>query len=149
MTWLPVDNAASIILDLCRINTASDRASKHSEQPLDPKLVYHVLNPNRFHWSRDMLPSLSAAGLQFETLSTQEWMERLRASSRDPEVNPPIKLLDWFESKYGCGMNPENVGPLEYQTEETEKASETIRNVQDVTDKAFVALLLKWLTPRW
>ncbi|KAK1499486.1 hypothetical protein CCUS01_00211 [Colletotrichum cuscutae] len=97
MTWLPVDHAAAAILEI--IN--ADATPQPSERDTDPDLVYHVLNPTRFHWTRDMLPSLSEAGLRFEILPTNQWMDKLRQSKRDPKKNPPIKLLDWFESKYG------------------------------------------------
>jgi hypothetical protein len=145
MSWLPVDYAARIILDVCDVsNTTSlpDRAR-------DPDLVYHILNPTRFHWTRDMLPVLSEAGLKFEALPTDQWMERLRNSVRDPKTNPPIKLLDWFESKYGHGASTTKKGVLDFATDETRMDSETLRNVPDVTDKAYVSKIVERLRNRW
>lgn len=137
MSWLPVDYAARIILDLC------------NKRNVRPDLVYHVLNPTRFHWTRDMLPALSAAGLQFEALPTDQWMDRLRNSDRDPKKNPPIKLLDWFESKYGSKASTAKKGVLEYLTEETKKDSETLSNVPDVTNKAYVSMVIERLRKHW
>ena len=76
--------------------------------------------------TKEMLPALSAAGLKFEVLPTDQWMEKLRTSSKDPIKNPPIKLLDWFESKYGHRGTSTNKGILEYSTQETRKKSETL-----------------------
>ncbi|KAF4981173.1 hypothetical protein FZEAL_2973 [Fusarium zealandicum] len=145
MTWLPVDRAASAILDLANIGA---KAPREAEQ--DPDLVYHILNPTRFHWSRDMLPSMASAGLKFETLPTGQWMDRLRNSDRDPSKNPPIKLLDWFEGKYGPkAASSAEKGPLEFVTEKSRADSETLRNVPDVTDVAYVKMLLGRLQKRW
>jgi hypothetical protein len=43
---------------------------------------------------------LRAAGLTFEQVTEQEWLARLAASNPDPAVNPTIKLLDFYKSKY-------------------------------------------------
>ncbi|KXH32117.1 hypothetical protein CSAL01_04209 [Colletotrichum salicis] len=59
MTWLPADHAVTAILELVNAYTIP----QPSERETDPDLVYHILNPTRFHWTRDMLPSLAEAGL--------------------------------------------------------------------------------------
>lgn len=145
MTWLPVDYAARIILDLCDVNSTTSNGAGF----FNPSLVYHVLNPTRFHWTKDMLPVLSAAGLKFEVLPTDQWMEKLRDSDRDPKKNPPIKLLDWFESKYGHGTSSKSKGPLVYLTEETRKKSETLGKITDVTDTQYVRLMIERLQKQW
>ena len=142
MTWLPVDYAARIILDVCKPDCAVTRAS-------DPDLVYHVLNPARFHWTRDMLPALSEAGLQFESLPTDQWMDRLRNSDRDPKKNPPIKLLDWFESKYGSAASTKPKGPLEYLTKEIGKDSVSLGQIRSVTDSKYMSMVIDRLKKRW
>lgn len=115
----------------------------------DPELVYHVVNPRRFHWTRDMLPALLAAGLDFEAVSTDQWMEKLRHSDRDPKKNPPIKLLDWFESKYGHGTSTKAKGPLVYLTEETSRRSQSMGQISDVTEVEYVRLMVDWLKREW
>lgn len=145
MTWLPVDSAAAAIIELAGI--AGD--GKRIDPASDSDIVYHVLNPQRFHWTRDMLPSLAKAGLVFETLSTDQWMEKLRNSDRDATKNPPIKLLEWFESKYGHSRSNIQSGGLVYMTEETRKNSETLRNVPDVTEVGFVQMMLNRLRKHW
>ncbi|KAH7402810.1 hypothetical protein BKA66DRAFT_604348 [Pyrenochaeta sp. MPI-SDFR-AT-0127] len=145
MSWLPVDYAARVILDVCAIaNTKS-----LPDRTRNPDLVYHVLNPTRFHWTRDMLPALANAGLKFEALPTDQWMDRLRNSEKDPKKNPPIKLLDWFESKYGHGASTAKKGNLDFVTVETRRDSETLGNVPDVTDKEYMSKVIKRLKKHW
>ncbi|GAW27379.1 putative nrps-like enzyme [Rosellinia necatrix] len=145
MTWLPVDCAAAAIVELAGV-----AGNGHPSDPaVDLDTVYHVLNPRRFHWTRDMLPSLAKAGLEFERLPTDQWMERLRGSDRDPAKNPPIKLLEWFESKYGHGKPATQGGGLVYLTDETRGRSETLRNVPDVTEVGFVGMMLGRLRKHW
>lgn len=150
MSWLPVDHAARIILDCCDVtinSSASDTPGVVQSSPSD--LVYHVLNPTRFHWTRDMLPALAAAGFKFETLPTNQWMDRLRNSDRDATKNPPIKLLEWFESKYGHGASTKNEGLLVYQTEETSAKSESMRGIPSVTDVEYVRKVIERLQEEW
>lgn len=142
MTWLPVDFAATIILDLASAEKAADRCSNSD-------LVYHVLNPTKFHWTQDMIPALSAAGLEFEILPTEDWMELLRNSDRDPKKNPPIKLLDWFESKYGHGASEANKGTLDYFTEETKADSKAMNTLPNVVDEVFVRMMIERLRKHW
>ncbi|SCO81624.1 related to nonribosomal peptide synthetase MxcG [Fusarium oxysporum] len=145
MTWLPVDLAASTILDLAKLGAQSP-----SDRSSDPDLVYHILNPVRFHWANDMLPSMTKAGFKFETLPTDQWMDRLRNSERDPAKNPPIKLLDWFEGKYGNkAASSAEKGPLDYLTDKSREDSETLRNVPDVTNVEYVKMMLGRLQARW
>lgn len=142
MSWLPVDYAAHIILDLCSVPSSPSA-------PRDPDLVYHVLNPKRFHWTRDMLPALAAAGLKFEALPTDQWMERLHSSDRDPAKNPPIKLLDWFEGKYGHGAKSGNKGVLEFVTDKTGRDSKTFGRIPSVTDAVYMGKVIERLRRGW
>lgn len=89
-TWLPVDVVANTIIDLIRVPA--------SEAALDS--VFHVVNPTSFHWTRDLIPALKAAGLAFEEVDQQQWVQRLRNSNPDPVANPPFKLVDFFTNKY-------------------------------------------------
>ncbi|KAG9185968.1 hypothetical protein G6011_02524 [Alternaria panax] len=150
MSWLPVDHAARIILDCCDVATTPfDSDSRDIIEISPPDLVYHVLNPTRFHWTRDMLPALASAGFKFETLPTDEWMQRLRESEQDPQKNPPIKLLDWFESKYGHGANTKNKGVLVYQTEKTRAKSESMRRIPSVTTVEYIRKVINRLQEEW
>jgi hypothetical protein len=68
----------------------------------DVDLIYHVLNPARFDWAKDLLPALKKSKLpSFEPVPPREWLQRLREGEQDPERNPSVKLIDFWERKYG------------------------------------------------
>jgi len=84
--WLPVDVVASAVVDTSLGSAGAG--------------VMNVVNHQSFHWTRDLLPALHNAGLSFKELSQKEWVAALRASNPDPVANPPIKLVEFFGSKY-------------------------------------------------
>lgn len=150
MTWLPVDYAAAVVLDLAQIPGEVDIIREQDKTiTRDPDLVYHVLSPRGFHWTREMIPVLEKAGLQFKILPTYQWMDRLRQSDRDPVKNPPIKLLSWFEGKYGSAESSATTETLKYSTSETLKASPTLGALPDVTDERFVKRMIDRLMEHW
>ena len=55
--------------------------------------VYHVLNPNTSSDWEVILEGLKMAGLQFDIVSREEWLDRLAKSDPDAASNPTIKLL--------------------------------------------------------
>lgn len=69
----------------------------------DAAVVYHILNPQTFSWKDDFIPALRRTGLlpPFEVVDPAEWLEKLRDSDTDVEVNPSRKLLAFWEAKYG------------------------------------------------
>ncbi|KAK2608982.1 hypothetical protein QQS21_002462 [Conoideocrella luteorostrata] len=85
-SWLPVDVVAKAVSEI----TLSDAGS----------IVANVTNPCTFNWNKELLPALRFAGLNFDEVEPKEWVRRLRTSNPDPIANPPIKLLDFFASKY-------------------------------------------------
>jgi thioester reductase-like protein len=132
LSWLPVDDVARVIVELC-----------HAPEPHD---VYHVVNPRLFNWTKDLLPMLRAAGLSFESVSPQAWLEKLAASNPDPTVNPTIKLLDFFKTKYA---NPSTGPAVVYETRVTEAASPTLKAVQ-APDAALVRKMVEhWRAEDW
>lgn len=147
MTWLPVDLAAKAILELAQL--PRNGPSTQSTLPIDASTVYHVLNPTRFHWTKEMIPALVKAGLEFELLPTEQWMERLRKSDRDATKNPPIKLLNWFESKYGSAINSSKTELLLYSTDKTAHDSPTLAALPPVTDPDFILLMVQQLKRLW
>lgn len=85
-SWLPVDTTAESVAQI----SLSDAGS----------VFTNVANPRTFDWTADLLPALKQAGLNFDEVEPQEWVNRLRNSTSDPVKNPPIKLVDFFASKY-------------------------------------------------
>ena len=113
-SWLPVDVVAQTAIDI----SLSDAAGG---------LVANVVNPQNFSWTADLLPALRVAGLEFEEVAPSEWIRRLRVSDPDPTVNPPIKLVDFFASKYdddnGDGDKDERALPSLSKTYATANAT--------------------------
>jgi carbohydrate kinase (thermoresistant glucokinase family) len=86
VSWLPVDTVAEAVVDISLSEAGS--------------VFTNVVNPTMFSWTQDLLPALRKAGLTFDEVEPKEWIARLRASNPDPKQNPPIKLVDFFASKY-------------------------------------------------
>jgi carbohydrate kinase (thermoresistant glucokinase family) len=133
--WLPVDVVASTISE---ISLRSDGAG-----------VMNVVNHQSFHWTRDLLPALHNAGLSFKNLPQKEWVAALRDSNLDPVVNPPIKLLEFFASKYDNDL-PRDA--LTYDTSYAQFLSPSLATApvlnQSLVDK-FVShfLATSWASP--
>jgi carbohydrate kinase (thermoresistant glucokinase family) len=85
-SWTPVDFVAKAVTEI----SFSDAGS----------VVANVTNAKTFSWTDDLLPTLREAGLQFDEVEPKEWVRRLRESNQDALANPPIKLADFFASKY-------------------------------------------------
>jgi thioester reductase-like protein len=84
--WLPVDVVADSVIESSLSNA--------------PSGVMNIVNQYVFHWTREFLPQLHKAGLEFEELDQRAWIQRLRNANPDPVANPPIKLVEFFASKY-------------------------------------------------
>ncbi|KAL4898547.1 hypothetical protein BDV59DRAFT_197449 [Aspergillus ambiguus] len=112
LSWTPVDVVAASVIDLTLAFDAAD--------------VMNVTSPTLNHWTRDLLPLLRQAGLEFEEVPKQEWLNRLRNSNQDPGVNPPIKLMEFFASKYG---NDEPSRVLLYDTKKAQSAAPALRQL--------------------
>jgi len=90
-SWLPVDVVAAAVIEI-GLNDYSEDGR--------PSEVYHVVDRKRFHWTDDLLPKLRSTGMEFEDVEPLEWLKRVRARP-DPDKNPPYKLMEFFEAKYG------------------------------------------------
>lgn len=126
LSWTPVDVMAASIIELSLSSTAGE--------------VLNVTNPTLNHWSKDLLPLLREAGLDFEELPKQQWLQRLRESNQDPEFNPPIKLLEFFASKYD-NTNPTRT--LLYDTKKAQSTSPSLANARGL-DADFTAQFIKY-----
>ncbi|KAB2573270.1 Non-canonical non-ribosomal peptide synthetase FUB8 [Lasiodiplodia theobromae] len=117
-SWLPIDVAAAAILDIA---LPEERESGGVDG--EGGVVYHILNPQHFHWTRDFVPALRRTGLlpEFDVVSPEEWLAKLRDSDPDVEKNPSRKLLEFWEGKYG--QRPGGKKILRHETKNTlEKA---------------------------
>lgn len=143
-SWLPVDYAARIMLDLTGITT-----SIHPSRLTDADLVYNVQNPQTFHWTNDLLPALERAGLSFKIVPPKQWIEALRNSEQDPEKNPPVKLTGFFAERYGNADGKEVRSAGRYETVLTRKDSETMNRIPDLVQEGLVEKYVQAWRRRW
>ncbi|KAK7530054.1 putative NRPS-like enzyme [Phyllosticta citricarpa] len=129
--WLPVDDVARAFVEVGVVGKEEEEA---------PSAVYNVNNPHKIHWTRDLLPMLRECGLQFETVSAGEWLERLRKSESDPAKNPSIKLLGFWEQQ----MNGEKKElEVEWATERVREWSPTMAQLP-ATGKELVKKMVSY-----
>jgi carbohydrate kinase (thermoresistant glucokinase family) len=131
--WLPVDVVAEAVTEISLSNAGAS--------------VMNVVAPKAFHWTRDLLPKLRAAGLEFEELGQREWINRLRKSDPDPAKNPPIKLLDFFAKKYD---NDQTVRKgLQYDTAMAQSFSPALAAAQVLTQDLVTKFVTRFLATSW
>lgn len=119
-SWTPVDVVAQAVTEI----SLSDAGT----------LVANVTNAKSFSWTNYLLPALRQAGLEFEEVEPKEWVRRLRASNDDAIANPPIKLAEFFASKY----DKDTFGPQRtYETSVARSFSPALENAP-LLDAAFV-----------
>lgn len=127
-------------------STPSTDAEKQAVDT-DPAVVFQVQNRRLFHWTRDLLPALQRAGLDFKVVKQREWVRLLRESDPDPIKNPTFKLLDFFTEKYD-NDNPGREG-LVFDTSKTAERSEAVRDGFDVTGSGLVDKMVAWWKTQW
>ncbi|EED14989.1 NRPS-like enzyme, putative [Talaromyces stipitatus ATCC 10500] len=130
--WIEADTLADTILQLAGIDHAVDST----------ELVYNLVNPRVFSWKDDLLPSLHRAGLKFDTIPWQEWLDRLEASIEDANTNPSRKLLGFWRRQ------THRDGTLTFDTAPAEAASPALRESLRVVDDNFIGQIIEsWKNP--
>ncbi|KAF3916714.1 hypothetical protein ABW20_dc0106499 [Dactylellina cionopaga] len=125
--WIEADTLADTILQLAGIGHATESV----------ELIYNLVNPRVFSWENDLLPALKRAGLDFDTVPWQEWLERLESSTEDASVNPSRKLLGfWLKQKW-------REGGLTFCTAAAEAASLALREAFRVVDGGFIEQIVE------
>lgn len=135
--WLPVDNVAESVIAI----------SLPEPQSETQDYFFNIVNPRSFHWTGDLLPALRAAGLQFEEVGQREWVARLRKSNPDPEVNPTIKLVEFFASKYDNDVTKRR--SLGYETRKTEAAAPVLSHVPALQSDLVQKFVRRFLSTSW
>lgn len=141
---MPVDRMARSVIELSGLARADSQTSVVAP---DAALVYQVRNRSLLQWTDELLPALRASGLEFRTVSQQEWMALLRASGPDPVENPTIKLLDFFADKYD-NDRPGREG-LVFETQKTEEDSDVMKEGYDVVKNGLVEKMVSWWKTQW
>jgi carbohydrate kinase (thermoresistant glucokinase family) len=132
--WLPVDTVAHGVVDIALSNKGIG--------------VMNVVNHQPFHWTRDLLPALHATDLDFEEVGQKEWINRLRNSNPDPVANPPIKLLEFFASKYDNNNNATKPG-LTYETSHARSFSPTLAAAPVLSQDIVRKFVQHWTSTSW
>lgn len=125
--WIEADTLADTILQLAGIEHAED----------SKQLVYNLVNPRVFSWKDDLLPALRRAGLQFDIVPWQVWLERLSSSAEDASINPSRKLLEFWRKQTQRG------GEITFDTAPAEAASSALRESMRVVDDDFIQQIVE------
>lgn len=129
-SWLPVDICAKGVIELVFPEQGSNSLSQ------DPDLVYHLVNPRTFNWTHDLLAALRHHSTlpKFDIIDPQEWLARLKRSDQDPVKNPSIKLITFWEGKYGAKKDEQTPGVEGSMTDDM--LSDAQHGSSDITGKA-------------
>ncbi|KAM5344199.1 hypothetical protein ACJ41O_012736 [Fusarium nematophilum] len=146
-SWLPVDKSAEAIIELSGLASSGDQTAGYFQLQDPNDVVYHVQNPVTVRWMEDILPALAAAGLNFEIVGQREWVQRLRDGEQDPQLNPTVKLLDFFAEKYD-NDKPGRSG-LVFETQKTEERSKAIREGYNVVVSGLLAKCVQSWRKDW
>lgn len=146
-SWLPVDKCAQAVLELSGLTYLASQTAAYFRPHDGLDVVYHVQNPRTARWTEDVLPGLSAAGLDFEVVGQREWVQRLRDGEQDPKKNPTVKLLDFFAGKYD-NDNPGRSG-LVFETTKTERKSAAIAAGYDVVSSGLLGRCVESWKKEW
>lgn len=146
---MPVDKMAQACLEIAGLgpNSGDLPAVAAAGDNHDSSVVYQVQNRRLFHWTRDLLPALKSAGLDFDVVPQRRWVALLRESNAEPKQNPTIKLLDFFTGKYD-NDNPGREG-LVFETRITSEASKTVDEGFDVIGSGLVDKMVSWWDSQW
>ncbi|KAF2704788.1 male sterility protein [Pleomassaria siparia CBS 279.74] len=132
-SWTPVDIVAKAVVEI----SFSDAGA----------IVANVTNAKTFRWTEDLLPALRNSGLRFDEVEPKEWVRRLRTSSQDPVLNPPIKLVEFFASKYDKETFP--VNKRTFETTTARKFSPSLDNAPVLNQELVTKFVQRFLASAW
>ncbi|CZR55073.1 related to nonribosomal peptide synthetase MxcG (component of the myxochelin iron transport regul [Phialocephala subalpina] len=141
-TWLEADVLARCIVELADV----EGGPVAGEQ-----VVYNLVNPSSFSWREEFLPALKAAGLKFDVLSWEDWLEKVEAEE-DIEMNPSRKLLGFWSGKRRVGeqgTEGEIQREVKFETKEAVLKSKALRNAPRVVDGDLVGRLVEAWKEVW
>lgn len=115
-----------------------------------PPVFYNMVNPVTFPWEA-LLAELRTAGLQFETTSTDDWLNALRLSAQRGEetANPAVMLLDYYVAQYGPGSREAAAGSVTFETSAIQIASRTMKQPVHVLDGGYVRKFVEQWKRTW
>ncbi|RAK98995.1 putative NRPS-like enzyme [Aspergillus ibericus CBS 121593] len=128
LSWIPVDDAASVIINL----------SFSEEQPA---VAYHLENPVRQSWT-DVLRTIGSQLNIDQFLPFDGWLDRVTHSlpKDKADQNPVHQLEEFFREDFvrmACGA-------VIMATDEARKRSEALRRVDAVPDEVVASYVQSW-----
>ncbi|KAI0890127.1 male sterility protein-domain-containing protein [Annulohypoxylon maeteangense] len=151
LNWLPVDQAAKIILEIS--------LAEHTLEPLaSPEMsVYHVLSPHKSPTWNQLLQWVSETswGPSFQSAQPAEWLQRLESSLGSSQARHPSQaLLGLWRQRYTNARIPSNqkdecrsTNAPEYPIFDivcSSRLSHTMRNVKPL-DRDRVVKMWNWI----
>ena len=134
--WIPIDILSTIITELALRPVAETGPSS---------CTYHTINPCLTTWDT-LLPYVQAEmSMEVKVVPMATWTKRLRASAatsaakEDIEVNPALKLMDFYE-----GLLSTEKAPAILETGKTEKMSPTLRALGPVRGEWMIKWMRQW-----
>ncbi|KAI5456098.1 hypothetical protein BGZ63DRAFT_95634 [Mariannaea sp. PMI_226] len=152
--WLPVDIVAAACLDIAEglRTSSSELKSKAVDRENVKAYYYNVIAPQRVSWEEDVLPALRENGLEFKTVSIEEWLGRVKAAGTgmgsEVKVHLPAQtLLSYYMQEYGR-VGKEDFG-LRFEINKTYDVCKMLRLAPNVVTTGLVGKILwAWLT-KW
>ena len=122
---------------------SSSHVHNYSDNSRSAK-VYHAVNPSRTTWS-NLLPTVKEhfAAIPLETVSLKEWVEALNKSAvitEDIDINPGIRLLDFYDSL----LNESMCEPPTFETAYTVSQSQELAGLEAVKPEWMKSWLEQW-----
>lgn len=131
------------------------------------QLVYNLVSPHSFSWTSDLLPALSSAGLSFRPKTLATWLHQLHklsstqsnssgndanrqkaepapTAAADPNQNPAIKLVGFFEESFQDNSEAGDSG-IRFETGEAENMAPALHDAPLVIESG----LLKKMVDAW
>ena len=161
--WIPIDRLAPILVDLALLPNDQVRLVYHAVNPQTTSWQHNLLpaiqkvlshshsstppSSQTNHKPQPTQNSISTATSKpIEIVPYKDWLSRLRSSAnktfenKDWELNPAIKLLDFFE-----GMaNPAWKGLPRLSTTQTAKFSPSMRSLEPVSGEMMARWCRQW-----
>ena len=174
--WLPVDVCAAGIVEIEGMDASSQQqpepAETNGQKQQQGRLVHNITSPHVFSWTDDLLPALQKLGLQFDNVSMEEWLRRLRqlatpsppaqissptpppppTAAADPTLNPALKLIDFFEDFFARGTSAGLSGDaarIVFDTSEAGRKSRSLRDVEGVLESGLLGKMMGVWMGRW
>jgi thioester reductase-like protein len=131
INWIPVDICSASLVDLA-LKSSFDFSISPDER------VYHLLNPHSITYQQ-YLNYLREAGLNFHTVSTQEFLDAI-LTTKD-QTNPLIKLSSFLEQIFS---KKDSSKVSKYETIKTVQRCSILKNCPPIDSNLIKLYLNYW-----